>query len=209
MLFSKKKLIRSGINQVVILLTISDIFTWGAYYTISSIAGIYLAERLGADVVKIVGIGSGIYFLSRATLQFPIGLFTDRLRNDFDEIAILLLSGVFMGLPFLLYPFISNQYHYYLLQFIFGLGCSMNLNTWRKLFAKNLAENKEGKAYGFYETVISISTAGLVTLGGAIANINRIYFEKVIMAVGLCMMFGGMWGGMIYFVRNRKTNHIK
>ena len=202
---TRKQIRRSlGINRVIMMLTASDVFTWGAFYVISSLAGLYLADKLGGDVVKYVGIGTSIYFVSRAIFQFPVAYITDKLRSDKDEIFILFVGSVLMGVPYLLYPQIQNEYHYYLLQFVFGMGSSMNLNTWRKLFARNVEHNHEGGAYGFYEVIMSISSAALIALGGTIANASQFYFDMVIVSVGVVMMLGGIWGALIYFVQDRK-----
>lgn len=82
----------------------------------------------------------------------------------------------------------------------------MNLNTWRKLFAKNIDKDREGWEYGFYETVMSIATAILIIGGGVVANLSPHYFDLVMSLVGAGIIFGGVWGGMIRFVEGRKTN---
>ena len=74
----------------------------------------------------------------------PIGKITDKIKSDSDEILFLLIGAILMGLPFIVYPFISIPVHYYILQFVFGLGVSFNLTNWRKLFALNVDKNREG-----------------------------------------------------------------
>ena len=193
-------------NKVILYLTLSDTFTWGPFIIIANLAGLYLATRLGQDTVSFVGIGTGIYFLTRALFQMPIGYLTDKLEDDKDEIVLLTLGVVLMGLPFLFYPAITEPYHYFVLQFIFGIGVSFNLPNWRKLFALNLDSGKEGFQYGFYETVISISTAIFSALVGYIANLGDFYFDLAMRGVGILMMFAGIWVLLLFTVKNRKSN---
>ena len=49
------------LNKVILCLTLSDSFTWGPLVIISNLAGLYLAENLGQDIVSFIGIGTGIY----------------------------------------------------------------------------------------------------------------------------------------------------
>ncbi len=192
-------------NRVVGLLTVSDVFTWGGFYVVNSLVGIYLAGKLGENVIEFVGIGSGIYFLTRGLLQIPIGMIADRIKRDRDDIFFLVAGCVLMGLPYIFYPQIEGPAIYFVFQFIFGLGTSMNLVNWRKLFARNIDPGKEGFQYGVYETVMSISTAVLTATGGLVAMLSPQLFDLVIVLSGITMMAGGVIGGLILVVDGRKT----
>lgn len=193
-------------NKVVLLLTVSDTFTWGPFIIIANLSSIYLASKLGANTISFVGIGTGIYFVTRALFQMPIGHITDKIDNDKDEIILLVLGIILMGIPFLFYPLITKAFQYYVLQFIFGLGVSFNLPNWRKLFALNLDRGKEGFQYGFYETVLSISTAIFSALVGYIANLGDQYFDMSIRGVGIVMILSAIWVVLIIKVKKRKSN---
>jgi len=193
------------LNKVVILLTLSDIFAWGPFLIITAISAVYLSHRLGEDIVQFVGIGTAIYFLTRSILQMPIGLLTDKIKRDRDEILILSIGVILMGLPYVFYPQITEPWHYYVLQFIFGMGVSLNLTSWRKLFATNVDKGREGFQYAAYETAISIATALLSTLIGSIASLGDVYFDLVMISAGVVMMLGSIWIILIYKVEKRKT----
>jgi MFS family permease len=194
-------------NKVILLLTLSDAFTWGSFIIIANLAGIYLSTKLGEDTVSFVGIGTSIYFLTRAVLQMPIGHLTDKIKNDKDEIILLVLGILFMGLPYIFYPLITRTFQYYVLQFIFGLGVSLNLPNWRKLFALNLDQGQEGFQYGFYETILSISTAIFSIVVGYIANLGDSYFDISMRAVGIIMMLSSIWVLLIFKVKKRKSDN--
>lgn len=204
----KNPVYKGPLNRVIALLTFSDIFSWGIYFILSTIAGIYLAGKLGANVLEIVGLGNAIYLLTRATVQIPIGAFTDRLKNDHDEIALLGLGNVFMGLPFILYPLIEDFPIYLGLQFIFGLGAALNLVTWRKLFAKNLDLNQEGKQYATYDFINSIAGAIFSVIAGVVANLSAAYFDLVIFGFGLVMIASSIFPLLIKYVSDRKSRLV-
>lgn len=196
-----------NINKVILYLTLSDTFVWGPFIIVANLSSLYLSTRLGADTVSFIGIGTGIYFITRAIFQMPIGMLTDKIENDKDEIILLFLGIVLMGLPFFFYPLITRPFQYYVLQFIFGIGVSFNLPNWRKLFALNLDQGKEGFQYGFYETIISISTALFSALIGFVANLGDTYFDWAMRGVGTLMVLAGIWALMILRVKKRKSNN--
>lgn len=193
------------INKTILYLTFSDIFSWGPYFVISALAGIYLSKKLGADTTQFIGIGISIYNISRAIFQIPIGYINDKYNKDRDEILLLFIGILLMGSSFIFYPQISQPIHYYILQFIFGLGCSLNVINWRKLFAMNIDKGKEGMQYGIYDTVLSLATAVLSVIGGIVANLGDIYFDLVMYLSGFIIMLGGIWIIFVYLDKGRKT----
>jgi len=195
-------------NKSVYLLTLSDIFTWGSHSILGALVGIYLSQKLGGNAAEFVGIGTGIYYLARSITQIPVGLLLDKIKHDKDEIIILVLGSILMGSPFLFYSLIQTQYLYYALQFVFGLGASMNLVSWRKLFSQSLDVGKVGLEYGIYETSISVATAIFSIIAGIVANTSQIYFERVIFAIGLIMISGSIWVWALLTVKNRKTRNM-
>lgn len=183
---------KNGSNKVIFLLTLSDILVWGTSSIASPLLAIYLSGKFGGNTVEYIGIGTAIYFAVRSIVQLPIGMLTDRIKHDKDEIFFLMLGCILMGIPYLLYSLVTEANQYYVLMGLGGLGASMNLNNWRKLFAKNLDKNKEGYQYGIYETVMSISTAVFGLLGGYFGNLSPQIFEAVITSVGFFVFSGGI-----------------
>ena len=197
---------RKKTNKVVILLTLSDMLSWGPFLIISALSGIYLSEKLGLDAIKFVGIGTSIYFFTRAILQIPMGYLTDKIESDRDEILLLAVGTILMGLPYTFYPHITEAWNYYVLQFVFGFGVALSVTNWRKLFAMNVDSGIEGLQYGFYETIISLFTGALSILIGSLANLNKTYFDFVIVSAGIVMMLGSIAVLMIFTINKRKTN---
>ncbi len=199
----------TGFNRVILYLSLSDVFSWGSFTVISILSGIYLSDKLGIDTLKFLGIGTSIYFFTRASFQIPIGLITDKYKKDRDEILILFVGVLLMGLPYIFYPYIETPFQYYILQFIFGLGVSLNVTNWRKLFALNIDGGKEGIQYGIYELIMSVCAGLLSILAGTIANMGDLYFDTVISVAGVLIMLGSVWIILIYKYEERKSNSKK
>lgn len=181
------------INKVIIYLTTSDISNWALMVVISGFIGLYLATKLDEDVIKVVGVGTGILSLAKGIVQIPTGYVIDKIKSTRDDILMLLIGDILMGFPFLLYPLITDEYQFYILQFVVGIGAGINLVCWRKLFAKNLDKGKEGMEYGMYETIMSFSVGLFSLIVGFIANISEAYFDIVITVIGLIMLSSGLW----------------
>ncbi len=198
------KLLQSS-GKVVWILTFVDIFTWGLYVIVTSLSGLYLANKLDSDIVRVVGIGTSIHFVVRAFFQIPIGLILDKIKKDIDEIIILTVSVVIMGVSVILYPYIKTASFYYLLQFLFGIGASMNLVSWRKLFAKNLDENREGMQYAVYGAIMSLAIAIFGVVAGIFANKGQYYFDTVMTLMGSIIIVGSLLSLSILKVSKRKS----
>jgi MFS family permease len=201
----KIKLKIKNFNRTVLYLTLADVFTWAPLFIVSALAGIYLSDKLGRDAIEFVGIGTGISYITRAIFQLPVGKLTDRLKTDRDEIYILALGAVLVGLSYVLYPVITEAWHYYVLQFLFGLGISLDVVNWRKLFAINVTKGLEGEEYAVYDTIVSTATAVLAVIFGVIANLGDRYFEIVIVGAGIIMMLAAVWILMIRKVESRQS----
>lgn len=186
------------VNKIIWYLTFSDVFSWGVFSILNVLIGIYLATKLGEDTVQIVGIGTAIYSIMRAGAQIPLGLLEDSIKSQKDEVLILLAGSFMMGLPYLFYPIIETPALYYFFQIMVGLGCGMNLVSWRKLFAKNVDHDKEGMDYGVYETVMSLFIALFGVTAGTIANLGTLYFDYVIVSIGILIILSTVFALLIY-----------
>lgn len=193
------------LNRVIWLLTTADVFSWGLYSSVSALIGLYLSSKLGLNAIEVVGVGIGIYYFVRASSSVPIGLITDKIKRDRDDIILLTIGNLLMGIVYLFYPVILSPGVFYVLQAIYGIGAAMNLVTWRKLFARNLDKEKEGFSYALYDTVMSISIALFSLIVGVISGINQDFFDAVMMCIGLIIMLSSILPALIFDVKTRKS----
>ena len=184
---------RNIINKKILLLTLTDVFSWGPFYIISYITAIYLANKLGENVVEIIGIGTAIYYFVRGVLQVPVGYISDKLKTNNDESIMLIIGLCLMGITYILYPLISSPWHYYLLQLIFGIGTACNVTNWRKLFENSISDGAEGRQYAFYEAIMSIATAAISVVIGYAANLDEKSFDSVLMTSGSIMLLSSIF----------------
>lgn len=200
--------IREYINRIIFFLTVSDIFTWGTIAIITPFMAIFLSQKFGDQTIFYVGVATSCYYISRAVFQIPIGIFSDKLHHDKDEIIILSLGCFIMGIGYILIPFIYEPWQYFLIMAFIGFGASMNLNSWRKLFSANLDRKHEGVGFGFYETIMSFATAIICIVGGYFSSLSYMAFEIVLIVFGVAIILGGLVSGSIFFMKNRKSKNL-
>lgn len=188
------------------LLTLSDMFTWGIFMVLNAIVGIYLAEKLGVNSVKTVGIGAAIMTTARGLLQLPIGELMDKWKHDVDEILILSIGNIMMGITYVFYPAINSANFFFVLQLVFGMGAAFNLIAWRKLFAQNLDRHDEGLEYGAYGLVMGVASGIFGILAGTVANLSQEHFDAVIVGIGFVMMASSIFALLIFNVKHRRSN---
>ncbi|RMD77585.1 MFS transporter [Candidatus Dojkabacteria bacterium] len=195
---------RFGLNKVIFYLTMSDVFTWGLYMVLNSFIGLYLAHKFGGQAIEVVGIGVAMFNFSKGFFQIPIGLLTDKIEKDRDDIFVLCVGNIMMGLPYILLPFITTPVFYYVAMFLVGLGASMNLVNWRKIFAKNLVKDKEGFNYAVYDTTMSASMVFFGLILGYAFSLGEKWFDLIMFLIGIGIISSGFWVVLIYFNRSKK-----
>lgn len=203
----KNSLTGITITKVIMYLTLSDIFTWGLYTVVNVFVGLYLEDKFNGNALQYIGIGISILFISKAISQIPIGIITDRIQTYKDDILVLFLGNALMAVPFFFYPVVTTPIFYYFLQMILGIGMSMNLVSWRKTFAENLEPGKEGISYAVYDTITSLAVTLFGIIIGYVANLGNIYFELMLVVIGLCMLSSGFWIKKMYFVLEYKNKN--
>lgn len=199
---------KSKINKVVLYLTLSDVFTWGLSFILTSLAGLYLVAKFDGNVIEYIGIGTAVYFLTRAVFQLPVGYICDKIRKDRDEIFMLMTGNILMGISYLMYPLITGLPAFLFSRILCGLGAAFNLVAWRKLFAQNLNPGREGKEYAGYDTIMSVLTAVFSILTGYIANIGQTHFDAVVIAIGTLMLLSAIWPLSIFYVQKRRSEKM-
>jgi MFS family permease len=196
------------INRVVVLLTLSDVLVWGTYLIAYPLQGIYMTYRYGDKSIEYISVGLFIYYILRAIIPTPVGYYVDKSKKDIDEIISLGVGSGMIGLSFIIFPFTTSPYEYFILMGLAGVGAALNLIGWRKLFAKNLDKNREGREYAAYETIMSLSTAIFSLVGGQFSSINHELFRLFFLITGLLTTFGGI-GVAIMLLRIKRKSAIQ
>ncbi|WKZ30956.1 MAG: hypothetical protein QY318_03875 [Candidatus Dojkabacteria bacterium] len=175
------------LNRQIRYLTASDTFIWSTVLANNFLIALYVEEKLGVEAIKVIAIGAMITFFVRSICQTPVAKYLDKDRRMSDEIYAIMTGGLLIVAAYLLFPYLSEAWHYYVLQLMIGLGIAINLPAWRKTFAASLDEGKEAVEYAVYDSLLTAFTAVFIAVIGLIVyqtlNFNYLFYVSAAMAV--------------------------
>lgn len=198
------KLIDIHFNSIVRILTFSDVFLWGGYYMMSALVAIYLEQKIQMNEIETISVGFSIYLVSRSLAQIPIAEILDKHRSYIDETWAIMLSCVIGGICIISYIFITQPWHLYLIQFVFGIAVALNLPAWRKTMAKFIDKGYEALEYSLYDIINSLFVAVLTAIGGYIVQ-SYGGFEALFIVAGSIAILGSIV--TMFLLRNRRIRH--
>lgn len=160
----------TGVSPTVRFLTVSDSVLTAGLGLFGPIFAVFIAERITtANALEVIGIGTSIYLFTRSIGQIPLAYFIDKIKGERDDYYFLLAGNtIFIVVP-ILYLFISEPIHLFVIQFIYGLGAALTYPTWNALFTRHIDRGKEGVEWGFYQTSVDLAGAVAAPIGGFVA----------------------------------------
>lgn len=183
-----KRIIKIEIlNRQIRYLTTSDTFIWATLLANSFLIALFLEQKLGTKAIEVVAVGAMITLIVRAIFQTPVAKFLDKDKRMADEVYAIMIGGLLIASAHLTLPHISLPWHYYVLQFMIGLGVAINLPAWRKTFAASLDKGKEAVEYAVYDSLLTgfaalfIGTIGIIVYQSL--NFDYLFYTSAIMAI--------------------------
>ena len=73
------------INQVIRLLTYSDILLLSGWGLINPILAVFFADKIEGGDVTVAGLAIMVFFLTKSLLQIPLARKIDLQRGEFDD----------------------------------------------------------------------------------------------------------------------------
>lgn len=160
----------ANINPTVRFLTVSDAVLTAALGLFGPIFAVYLAANIQTpNALEVIGIGTSIYLFTRSIGQIPLAYFIDKIKGERDDFYLLLFGNtVFIVVP-ILYTIISEPWHLFVIQFVYGLGAALTYPTWSAVFTRHIDKGREGIEWGIYQTMADMAGAIAAPIGGFIA----------------------------------------
>lgn len=188
----------SGISPTVRLLTVSDAVLTAALGLFGPIFAVYLTDQLASgNALEIIGIGTSIYLFTRSLGQIPLAYFIDKIKGERDDFYILLAGNTIFIIVPLLYLLITEPWHLFAIQFVYGLGAALTYPTWNALFTRHIDKGREGVEWGVYQTTVDMAGAVAAPIGGFIAAFYG--FEAVMIFASVLAFVSSVF---IYLTRN-------
>lgn len=176
------------INKVIKCLILSDLIFWSGWGLISPVLAIFITQKIQEGSVLVVGIASGIYWLLRAGLRVPIGIFLDGRAGEKDDYFFLTFGLFTASLTPFLFLFAKVPWHVYLIQGIHAVGMAMSLSGWSAIFTRHIDKKREATEWGLDATAVGLGLGISSVIGGW--AVTRFGFELVFIVVGILELIG-------------------
>jgi len=160
----------SKLSLTVRFLTVSDIVLTTGLGLFAPFFAVYLTEQIQTEnVLTVIGIGASIYLFTRSLGQIPIAYIIDKIKGEIDDFHFLLAGNTIFIIVPILYIFISEPWHLYSIQFVYGIGSALVFPAWLAIFTRHVDKGKEGMEWGMYQTSVDMAGAISAPIGGFIA----------------------------------------
>ncbi len=158
-----------SISSVVRYMTLADLFIVSGLGLITPIFAVYIVESIPNAGVDVVGIATMIYLITKSIFQIPVGNIIDKIKGERDDFWFLFAGFFLYSLIPLLYIFISQAWHLYLVEFLFGVLSATVFPSWYAIFTRHIDKDKEGIEWGTYNTLVDLGGAFSAGVGGMLA----------------------------------------
>ena len=190
----KKKLID---NKIIRTLILSDIFIISGFGLVSPILAVFFTEQIQGGDVKVAGLASMIYLITKSVLILPIARFLDRKKGEKDDFYAMILGSILTSYVPFSYLLVKTPLQVYASQALYGLGEALSYPSWLAIFTRHVDKKKTGFEWGLYYTLTDLFGAVTAGAGGAIAS--HLGFKPLFMMVGTMSLVGS--SVLLFFYR--------
>lgn len=164
-----KSIFTNEFNPVVRTLIISDILVLSAFGLIAPIFAVFITDNITDGTVEVVGVATMVYFLTRSLGQLPVGFILDKVKGEIDDYKALLIGSILTSFVPLFYLLVTESWHLYIVQFIYGFCQALTYPSWYALFTRHIDKNREGFEWSIYTMFTDLGGAAVAGLGGYLA----------------------------------------
>ena len=145
-------------------------------------------EKLSGGIEKL-GIAFSIMILLQSFTAYFAGRFSDKLGRRPFLFATAYIDAIFL----FLYTVIDQTYQLYFLQAMLGVTNGVIDTISTSLLGDLTVKEKRGKAVGKFNAIVSLASAGGITIGGYIAKLYGItalfYIASICVALSSVLLF--------------------
>ncbi len=176
-----------GVNKVVQIYIYWDLAINSAWGLLGPVFAIFLLQNIAvgnlADGAKIAGFATLFYWITKAILQIPIGMYLDKNHGEIDDFWFYIIGTVITGLVPFGFLFSHFPWHIYLLEIIHAIGMSMVIPSSYAIFVRHVDKGKEAYEGGLDSTLLGLGAGIAGAVGGIMAG--YIGFQLIFILTGI------------------------
>ncbi len=150
-------------NKTLKLLIASDLLVFLGFGLIAPILAIYIKDSVIGGSLAAVGLMSTIFLITKTIFQ----LFFSRAFGPKHRFYMVCIGTFLIACVPFIYVFSTNVWHFYIAQFVYGLGGGLAFPAWFSLFSTHLTKGKEGFEWSIYSGLVG-GGAGIAAYFGSI-----------------------------------------
>ena len=161
------------INKIIKVLISNQFILSSAWGLVSPVFAIFLLEDISsspAEVAKIAGFASLIYWGLKSILQIPISGYLDKNHGEKDDFYFLISGLCLTSLVPFGFAFSSSVWHIYVLEVLHAIGMAMVIPSRGAMFARHIDEGQEAYEWAMNSTCLGLGAGIMGAIGGIMAS---------------------------------------
>lgn len=158
------------ISRIIKYFIISDLFLITGWGLISPIFAIFVIEKIAGATIATVGIAAAVYWILKAFIQMPIGIYLDKTEGEKDDFYVLIGGLVLASLTAFLFIFIDKIWQLFLLQVVHALAFALYTPAWAAIFSRHLDKNRYAFDWSLDSTIVALASGVSGAIGGLVAQ---------------------------------------
>jgi MFS transporter, OPA family, sugar phosphate sensor protein UhpC len=171
-------------NRTLKLLIMSDALVFTGFGLITPILAVYINTSITGGTIAAIGLMSTIFLITKTIFQLLFAkIFQPKHRFYMVWLGTFLIACV----P-IIYLLASHMWHFYLAQFIYGVGGGLAYPAWFSLFASNLSKGKQGFEWSIYSGSVGVGAGIAAFVGSNLAS--SLGFPLTFLIAGIISLIG-------------------
>ncbi len=180
-----------NINKVIRTIVIADFFYNSAFASFGPVFAIFITQHINGGSAAVAGFAVSIFWIVKSIVQLPIARFLDRTDGETDDYWAMVLGYFFSGLIPFAYIFVSEPWHLYLVNGVYGFIMAWAVPAWYSIFTRHVDKWRISFEWSLESVfAIGMSTAVAAALGGYI--VDTFGFRTLFIGSGAVTIFSSL-----------------
>ncbi len=157
-------------NKIMKTLIITDMIVYSSWGLVAPIFAVFILDSIKGGDASVVGIATGIYWVTKSILQVPLGRYLDRNHGEKDDYWFMVIGTFIASLIPLGFLVSSEPWHIYAFQFIYSIAMAMVIPPWGGIFTRHIDKGREAETWGFESSALGLGVGIAGIIGGFVAK---------------------------------------
>ena len=183
------------VNRVIKYFVMADLMLFGGWGFVAPIFSIFIIDEIEGGTLVVVGMSSAVYWIARSVIQPFIANKLDKEEGDKDDLYILMLGLVLVGITAFAFTLVKGVLALYVVQAVHGVAMGMYSTPWSAIFSRHLDRHRQAFDWSIDKATVGITVAFTSFIGGWSAS--RFGFDVTFIAAGVLSLVAA---GIVFVV---------